>query len=673
MAQARAIRDRLHALARAQGMHFIKIEPDLEDLPVHRQTLRTLGFQPSDTTIQPRSTIRVDLGGSEEELLARMKSKCRYNIRKSRRSGTRIRHGTLSELDTLQVLLDETGVRHGFHYHSIAYYRQALEAMPDTLCLLFADVQDEPVAAMIVAAIGNGAWYPWGASSQRHRSAMPNYGLYFAAMQWARQRNADYYDLWGIPTPLGELARSIRWQDDRCAWPHALPIDLQKLPRRDLWTVYRMKQAFGGRILHLIGAWDLPVQPAAYRLFVMGTRGLELARAARRRAQTRGALSPQPRPRSTPRLHLAEVDDPQAWNRELSLQPHTGFMQSWEWGVLKARTAGWEPMRYRILTAAHATVGQFQILYRRIHPRLPMCIAYVPRGPALDWTDTRLVAYALEAIADCARSRHCVSVRIDPNVRRDRASGMAAIAQLEEQAWRFSTRPTQFQNTGISVLPDQPDALMATFKSRCRSKVRQAQRSALTIRQGTLADLPNFYRLYADTGQRKGFAIRACAYYQALLSLCHVEGTAAPDALRSTLLLAEHPDVGLVGGVYLLALGSWAWYLLGASRLTSDEHMQDAHCGNPNHLLQWEAMQWARAQGCTQYDWWGAPLDPLNREDALYGVWRFKQDLGARFTPLLGAWDRYFLPGPTRRMVPLLHQLRDRVQDSALIRGDLPV
>ena len=677
MDQAAEMRDRMIALARAQGMHFIKIEPDLEDLPVHRLMLRELGFQPSAWTIQPRSTIRVDLHGSEQDLLSRMKSKWRYNIRKSLRSGTCVRQGTMDDLDTFLSLLDETSTRHNFHHHSLAYYRQAFASLPDTLCLLLAEVQGTAVAAVVVAATGHGAWYPWGASSARHRQAMPNYGLHFAAMQWARARKAAYYDLWGIPTPLGELARSIRLLDDRREWPDALPVDLQKLPKRDLWSVYRMKQGFGGHILHLTGAWDLPVQPAAYRLFLMGSRGLELARTARHRAGSTKPPAPATPPvdRRTSRsrdLHLEEVQDSRGWDQDLAQLPRASFMQSWEWGEVKAQ-AGWEPVRYRIRTADQASVGQFQILYRPIHPRLPLCMAYVPRGPALDWTHEGLVNFALEAIEQCARARHCLFVRLDPNVRRDLAPGMAAIARLEERNWYFSERPTQFQNTGYSRLLADPAARMASFKSRCRNKVRRAQRSDITIRRGTLTDLPEFYRLYADTGQRKGFAIRDFTYYQTVLSRCNLEGTGEGTALRSALLLAENPELGLVGGICLLALGSWAWYLYGASSEEQAQRARTTRCAYPNHLLQWEAMQWALEQGCSLYDWWGAPLDPHDRDDTLYGVWRFKQEFGARFQPLVGAWDHYCLPGPSRLAPRLLHTLRQQLQAPALIRGSLPV
>jgi lipid II:glycine glycyltransferase (peptidoglycan interpeptide bridge formation enzyme) len=59
----------------------------------------------------------------------------------------------------------------------------------------------------------------------------------------------------------------------------------------------------------------------------------------------------------------------------------------------------------------------------------------------------------------------------------------------------------------------------------------------------------------------------------------------------------------------------------------------------PNYLLQWEALRWAQAQGCTVYDWWGAPAQVDGANDPMQGVWQFKQGFGARFQQHIGAWD----------------------------------
>jgi lipid II:glycine glycyltransferase (peptidoglycan interpeptide bridge formation enzyme) len=58
----------------------------------------------------------------------------------------------------------------------------------------------------------------------------------------------------------------------------------------------------------------------------------------------------------------------------------------------------------------------------------------------------------------------------------------------------------------------------------------------------------------------------------------------------------------------------------------------------PNYLLQWEAMRIAKAKGCENYDLWGAP-DVFNESDSMFGVFRFKEGLGASVLRTSGAWD----------------------------------
>ena len=70
------------------------------------------------------------------------------------------------------------------------------------------------------------------------------------------------------------------------------------------------------------------------------------------------------------------------------------------------------------------------------------------------------------------------------------------------------------------------------------------------------------------------------------------------------------------------------------------------------YALKWEAMRWARARGCSEYDLWGAPdedeagleADFKNRSDGLWGVYRFKRGFGGQLKRAPGPWDRVYNP-----------------------------
>ncbi len=232
--------------ARQHRAWALWIEPELFDAPTARARLAALGFQPAAHTIQPPRTIWVDLSGSEDAVLARMKQKTRYNIRLAARKGVTVRAGSVADVATFYALMQETGARDAFGIHSAAYYRLAMElfAPNEQVALLLAEVESEPVAGLMVFALGTKAWYFYGASSERQREKMPAYALQWAAMQWARGRGCTAYDLWGIPDA------------------DEATLETEFAQRNDgLWGVYRFKRGFGGQVTRYVGLWEKPLHP----------------------------------------------------------------------------------------------------------------------------------------------------------------------------------------------------------------------------------------------------------------------------------------------------------------------------------------------------------------------------------------------------------------------------
>jgi peptidoglycan pentaglycine glycine transferase (the first glycine) len=248
----------LDALCRARRSAFLKVEPDVADGSSAADELRRIGFRPSPDTIQPPRTILVDIRGSEEDILARMKPKTRYNIRLAQKHG--VNASRSEDLDAFARLMDATGLRDSFSIHSREYYRAAFaEFSPHrNVALLLAFYQGEPAAGLMAFAQGKRAWYLYGASSDRHREVMAPHLLQWEAVRWARERGCTEYDLWGIPD----------------ADPETLENQFTK--RQDgLWGVYRFKRGFGGRIWRSVGAWDrVYIRPLhlAYRILMAGNR-----------------------------------------------------------------------------------------------------------------------------------------------------------------------------------------------------------------------------------------------------------------------------------------------------------------------------------------------------------------------------------------------------------------
>jgi peptidoglycan pentaglycine glycine transferase (the first glycine) len=224
---------------RSHRAAFLTVEPDIADGDLPRSDLRRMGFQSGARTIQPPSTILVDLRGSEDDLLARMKPKTRYNIRLAVRHEVTVYPS--EDISGFMRLMDTTGQRDSFAVHSEAYYRAAYAAFVPhhTVELLLAAYRGEPISGLMVFTQGRRAWYLYGASSNLHREVMAPYLLQWEAMRWARACGCTEYDLWGIPD-AGENELEGQFAD-----------------RQDgLWGVYRFKRGFGGRVSRSVGAWD---------------------------------------------------------------------------------------------------------------------------------------------------------------------------------------------------------------------------------------------------------------------------------------------------------------------------------------------------------------------------------------------------------------------------------
>jgi lipid II:glycine glycyltransferase (peptidoglycan interpeptide bridge formation enzyme) len=215
----------------------------------------------------------------------------------------------------------------------------------------------------------------------------------------------------------------------------------------------------------------------------------------------------------------------------------------------------------------------------------------------------------------------------------------------------------QPRRTLVVDLQGEAEVLLGRMKQKTRYNVRLAERKGVRVRAGGEADLPAFYRLMEETARRDGFAVHSGAYYEAAHELFVSRG-------RGCLLLAEH-EGHLLAGLVAMAFGQTACYMYGASSGEGRELM-------PTYLLQWEAMLWAREQGCLTYDLWGVPdadeetLEAgfTSRSDGLWGVYRFKRGFGGRLVRTIGAWDLVYAP-LRYRLYTLALALRERAAPGA--------
>ncbi len=317
---------------------------------------------------------------------------------------------------------------------------------------------------------------------------------------------------------------------------------------------------------------------------------------------------------------MQPVADRRQWNGALRQLPAPHVLQTWEWGAFKERH-GWQAERW--LWEDSGTARAAALVLNRPVGLGALRLMYIPKGPLLDYDDLPLLERVLGDLEGLARARRAVLVKADPDVRVDTSQGATVMACLARRGWRAARQQVQFRSTLLLDLTRDLDDILAGMKSKWRYNIRLAVRRGVTVRPGGVDDIPLLYLMYLETSQRDHFVVRPEAYYRDLWGMFIAAGLAQPFIAE-----VEGEPVAMT---VLFCFADRAWYMYGASR---DRHRESM----PNHLLQWEAIRWAKAQGCTVYDLWGAP-EQEDEADPLWGVYRFKQGFGAEWVRHIGAYD----------------------------------
>ncbi len=323
------------------------------------------------------------------------------------------------------------------------------------------------------------------------------------------------------------------------------------------------------------------------------------------------------------------------WDTLVASHPAGTILQTSAWGRLKAEFEWqWE----WISTGEKAGA---LILYKSLPLNLGT-IAYLPRGPLVDWTRPEEIRTTLQAVEAAARRRRAWALWIEPEAL-DTPELRSRLADLNLKPSLRTIQPPR--TIWIDIQPEESE-ILARMHQKTRYNIRLAERKGVTVRECGPEAVAAYHALMVETGERDGFGIHSEAYYRRALEIFHPLG-------QATVLLAE-VEGQAVAGLIAFALGTNAWYFYGAS---SERHREKM----PPYALQWAAIRWARARGCTRYDLWGIPdAEPeqleaefSQRNDGLWGVYRFKRGFGGEIVRYLGLWEKVLNP-----LYPLALKLR---------------
>lgn len=265
--------NKIASLAREQNAVFFRFDPpifannqerkdNIQSSPkpygpteeFYKGGLKQFSARSAHTQYQPESTLVLDLALSEEQLLAGMKQKGRYNIKIAQKHEIQINvsNNAHRDISLFYNLLKQTMARDQFSAHSLGYYQALFEVFNKKNSiqrnvshakLYLASYQQKPVAAIVVTYFKDTATYYFGASSNQFRNTMAPYLLQWQAILDAKNAGYHYYDFFGIAP--------------------------ENQPKHPWAGVSDFKLKFGGERINYLPAQEIVYQPFWYSLIKM--------------------------------------------------------------------------------------------------------------------------------------------------------------------------------------------------------------------------------------------------------------------------------------------------------------------------------------------------------------------------------------------------------------------
>jgi lipid II:glycine glycyltransferase (peptidoglycan interpeptide bridge formation enzyme) len=323
-------------------------------------------------------------------------------------------------------------------------------------------------------------------------------------------------------------------------------------------------------------------------------------------------------------MRVEIISDRERWNTFVESQKTGNITQTWEWAELGEKL-GERALRLGAVDESGELRGALLVIVERA-PVVGQPYLYAPRGPVCEDPTSPALAALFEYTRALAKERGAFMLKIEPNVPDGDDAWLNALSILGLRRNPFATHPRR--SWALDITPDN-DALLKGMKEKWRYNIRLASRKEVTVREASgQADRDTFYTLYKETAERDGIFIHPQRHYDDFLRLFGERDAAA-------LLIAEY-DSQPIAGLIVARCGPVATYMFGASSNRERNRM-------PNHLLQWTAIQWAKARGCALYDF-RAIAETLEPGEDMYSLYTYKQGFGGFSLFTLETHDQVYQP-----------------------------
>ena len=233
--------------ARDDGVIFLRLEIIDENSAEIVKKLRENKLIKAFEELQPEWRQVIDISKSEDEILAQMKPKGRYNIKVAQKHGVEATVCPIDRLnDGVEIFYDlyqQTGQHQKLTLRDKKYFLEMMKVLypKGEAAILIARYQNVPLSAIIVTFYDKTASYLYGGTSRLHTNVMAPYAVHYEAIKLAKEKGCKRYDLLAVAPP-NETNHKYA-------------------------NLTFFKEQFGGRKVNIVGSYDLVYKPVWYRLF----------------------------------------------------------------------------------------------------------------------------------------------------------------------------------------------------------------------------------------------------------------------------------------------------------------------------------------------------------------------------------------------------------------------
>jgi lipid II:glycine glycyltransferase (peptidoglycan interpeptide bridge formation enzyme) len=246
----------LKQIGKEENCIFIQLEPNVTTrhsdsrIDSGQARMTELGLKPAAHPLFTRYTFILDLTKTEEELLASMHPKSRYNIKVAKKHNVEVvENNSDKAFEEYWRLTEETTRRQKFyahtkHYHELQWHTFSHDTDTNKLTshLFTAQYGGKTLTTLLFFVFHDTLYYPYGASSNEHRNVMHSNLAMWEGIRFGKKLGLKKFDMWGA---LG-----------------------QEPDPKDPWFGFHdFKRKFGPEHIEFIGSYDLVINPTMYQAY----------------------------------------------------------------------------------------------------------------------------------------------------------------------------------------------------------------------------------------------------------------------------------------------------------------------------------------------------------------------------------------------------------------------